>query len=141
MRYIIKKHVDFDSLEYSKELVEAGLSTKVADILSKREFQGIQEQNRELFENLATRDDLEKVRLALKSDMDKLRLELKSDMDKLRLELKSDMDKLRLELKSDMDKLRLELKSDMKSLIIKFGAMMVASTAITIAALSLILHA
>ncbi len=108
MRYIMKKHVDFDSLEYSKELVEAGLPPKVADLLSARKFHDTEEQNRELFENLATRDDLEKVRLALKSDMDKLRL---------------------------------ELKSDMKSLIIKFGAMMVASTAITIAALSLILHA
>ena len=65
----MKKHVDFDSLEFSKELVEAGLSPKVADLLSARQFQGIQEQNRELFENLVTKDDL-------KNDLDKLRLQL-----------------------------------------------------------------
>ncbi len=91
------KHVDFDSLAFSKRLQKVGLEEKVADEFSALQFECIQKQNSTLFEHLATKNDLEK--------------------------------------------LRLEIQSDMKSLIIKFGAMMVASTAITIAALSLILHA
>tara|TARA_B100001996_G_scaffold354089_1_gene315843 strand:- start:42 stop:242 length:201 start_codon:yes stop_codon:yes gene_type:complete len=61
----MKKHIDFDSLEFSKERVAAGLPQKVADLLSASKFHDVEAHNSELFSNLATKDDLRNMELAL----------------------------------------------------------------------------
>jgi hypothetical protein len=97
---------------------------------------------------LATKSDLENLRLATKSDLENLRLATKSDLENLRQATKTDLDNLRLAAKQDFRALKdvmdvrfalvdqkfetLELR-----LVVKLGSLMAAGFGLTIAALRL----
>lgn len=65
---------------------------------------------------LATKSDLEDLRVATKSDLEGLRLATRSDLEALRAATKSDMEELRAATKSDMDELRAATKADLDQL-------------------------
>jgi hypothetical protein len=69
---------------------------------------------------LATRQDVDGVRV----EMSDLRTELRADMADLRTELQQEMSRLRTELRGDMKDLRSELRMDMASLEQRLGARM-----------------
>jgi hypothetical protein len=56
--------------------------------------------------DVATKSDLDQLRVATKSDLDQLRVATKSDLDQLRVATKSDLDQLRVATNSDLDHLR-----------------------------------
>ncbi len=71
---------------------------------------------RDMGATLATKQDLELLRLATKQDIDSLRQATKQDFDSLRQETKQDFDSLRQAMKHDIDSLRQETKQDIESL-------------------------
>jgi hypothetical protein len=65
---------------------------------------------------LATKSDLENLRLATKSDLENLRLTMKSDINTVRLETKAEIDKLGQEI----DHFRKEMEAGFKAVAEKF---------------------
>ena len=51
---------------------------------------------------MATKADLDQVRLATKADLDQVRLATKADLDQLRVATKADLDQLRVATKADI---------------------------------------
>ena len=66
--------------------------------------------------DVATKSDIEALKVATKSDIEALRKEFKSDIEALKAATKSDIESLRVATKSDMETLRKELKNDMEAL-------------------------
>jgi hypothetical protein len=66
--------------------------------------------------DVATKSDLDHLRVAGRADIDLVRAELRSEMGELRGELRSEMGELRGELRSEMGELRGELRSEMGEL-------------------------
>ena len=62
--------------------------------------------------DVATKVDLDHLRVAGRADVDLLRTELRSEMAELRSELRSEMAELRSELRSEMAELRSDLRSE-----------------------------
>ena len=95
---------------------------------------------------LATKPDLENLRLATKSDLENQRLATKSDLDSLRSATRQDLELLRKDLqnqfvlldqKIDGVKTQLELKIDAQEfrMTVKLGSMMVVCFGLVLAAL------
>ena len=115
--------INFDTHKFVKHLTENGFTEQQAEALA-------DEQVNLLNSNLATKSDIadvkrdiEKLRLATKSDIESLRLATKSDIadvkrdiEALRQETKTDIEKLRLATKADIEALRQEIKTDMANL-------------------------
>lgn len=66
--------------------------------------------------DVATKHDLEGLRVAMKRDVGSVRTELKNDMRALRTELKNDIGALGTELKNDIGALRSDTKRDLEIL-------------------------
>ena len=112
----------YDTLAAVRRLTEAGLPEPHAEAV-------VREQVHVIEHNLATKADIEQLRLENKTEfesvlgeIEKLRLETKADTEKLRLETKTEFEsvrgeiaKLRLETKADTEKLRLETKTEFES--------------------------
>ena len=101
--------ISFDTHRFVKNLTEHGFTEEQAETLA-------MEQVALLNSNLATKEDIEKLRLATKADIEKLRLATKADIKELRAATKADIEKLRLATKADIEKLRLETKADIENL-------------------------
>lgn len=71
---------------------------------------------RDMGTTLATKPDLENLRLATKSDIENLRMATKSDIENLRLASKSDIETLRLATKSELENHRLATQQDLELL-------------------------
>ena len=94
----------YDTLAAARRLTEAGMPEPHAEAV-------VREQVHVIEHNLATKADIEQLRLENKTDFESVR----GEIEKLRLETKADTEKLRLETKADTEKLRLETKAEFKS--------------------------
>jgi len=65
--------------------------------------------------DVATKHDLDDLRVATKHDLDDLRVATKRDIDDLRVAAKGDMDLLRSEFKGDLRELKSDLKDELTS--------------------------
>ena len=103
---------------------------------------------RDMLTQLASKSDLENLRLAAKTDVENLRLAVKADFENLRLAVKSDVENQRLAVKSDIDamcvrvdalrrELRLEQEVLRSSMTIRLGSMLVVGLGVLFAALKL----
>ncbi len=127
----------YDTLTYTKKLIELGVPTEKAEA-------GIKLISEMIVDNVATRQDIEIVR----SDMRYLRTDLRAEISQVRSELKSDIAEVHSELKSDIAQVRSDMKLGMVQLEHKltlhlgtmFGAMFALSTTITIGVLSWVLR-
>ena len=85
-----------DTLEDVRELVKSGMPEPQAETV-------VRQRVRLLEGNLATKADIEKLRLETKADIiEKLRLETKAGIEKLRLETKAGIEKLSQETKAEI---------------------------------------
>jgi len=103
---------------------------------------------RDMLTQLASKSDLENLRLAVKADMEHLQLAVKADVVHLQLAVKADVDHLRLSVKSDIDavgsrvdaltrEFRLERELLRSSMTIRLGSMLVVALGLLFAALKL----
>ena len=103
---------------------------------------------RDMLTQLASKSDLENLRVAAKTDVENLRLAVKADVENLRLAVKADIENLRLAVKSDIDamgvrvdalrrELRLEQEVLRSSMTIRLGSMLVVGLSVLFAALKL----
>ena len=81
----------FDTLKYSKRLVEAGFTTTQAEALA-------EEQARLIDERLATKQDLKKLEAATKQDLKKLEAATKRDLKDLETTLKRDITEAKVDI-------------------------------------------
>ncbi|MBF0110290.1 MAG: DUF1640 domain-containing protein [Magnetococcales bacterium] len=107
----------FDSLAYAKKLKAAGVPEAQAEIQAETIVEWMEER-------LATKLELEQVRVDLKRDIKELDVKIES----VRAELKRDIESVRAELKRDIESVRAELKRDIMELeqrmVIKLGSLM-----------------
>ncbi|MEW6545049.1 MAG: coiled-coil domain-containing protein [Nitrospirota bacterium] len=68
------------------------------------------------FADLATKTDLEQLRITTKADLEQLRLATKADLEQLRQATKADLEQLRLATKADIEQLRQATKADIEQL-------------------------
>ena len=103
---------------------------------------------RDMLTQLASKSDLEILRVAGKSDVENLRLVVKADIENLRLAVKADVENLRLAVKADIDAMglrvdalgrefRLEQEVLRSSMTIRLGSMLVVGLSVLFAALKL----
>ena len=68
--------------------------------------------------------------LATKKDIEQLRVDTKKDIEQLRVDTKKDIEQLRADTKKDIEQLRADVKKDIKllenSLTIRLGGIMIA---------------
>ena len=112
-------------------------------------------RERDMLTQLASKSDLENLRVAFKADVaavkvdvENVRLSLKADVENLRVSLKADIENLRLAVKSDIDAMgarvdalrqefRLEQELLRSSMTIRLGSMFVVGLGLLFAALKL----
>jgi len=90
---------------------------------------------------LATKSDIEQLRLATKSDIVLLKSDivlLKSDIEQLRLSTKSDIEQLRVATKADIEKLAEAVKADVAKLEAKISDAQFKSVGVIITAVAII---
>ena len=117
----------FDTLKYSKRLVEAGFTPTQAEVLA-------EEQAGLIDDKLATKRDLKELEVASKHDLKELEVALKHDLKELEGALKHDI----AEVRHDMKKLDVTLRHDIaetKADILKWVAGLLLAQAAVIAAL------
>jgi sensor domain CHASE-containing protein len=68
------------------------------------------------FADLATKADLENLRLATKADLEQFKQATKTDFENLRLATKADLENLRLATKADLEQLKQATKADLENL-------------------------
>ena len=71
---------------------------------------------RDMGTTLATKADMDNLRVATKADLDNLRVATKSDLDHLRVATKADLQSLSQTTKADLETVRLAMKADLESL-------------------------
>jgi hypothetical protein len=101
------------SVDYLYSLYDALISINVPNDKARAVVDAME---RDMGTTLATKTDLENLRVATKADLENLRVATKADLQLLRQELKADTQSLRQEIKSDMQSLHREVKVDMQSL-------------------------
>ena len=94
-----------DTLASANTLMESGFTNEQAQALVTM-----------MTDNLATKEDIEALRLALEGDIGAIRLALEGDIEALRLALGGDIEALRLALEGDIEALRLALEGDIEAL-------------------------
>lgn len=95
--------ISFDTLTYARKLEQAGFTRDQAEVQAFA--------MREIIEDkLATKADLERVRLELQRDIEISRADLDAKVEMAKAELKTDIEKVRAELKTDIEKVRGEVK-------------------------------
>ena len=116
MRQVMPYHI-FNTHEYIKALIKAGMQENLAEILIK----GILESRECDFSKLATKENLEVLKISTKEQIDSLRHEVKANT----AELRTEFAEFRTELKSENAMLRTEFAelkatvSDMQANIFK----------------------
>ena len=99
----------FDTHRFVQNLVASGFTEKQAEALA-------YEQVRLLNNNLATKSDIETLRLATKADIEALQLSTQSGMEALRMATKADIEALQLSTQSGMEALRMATESGIETL-------------------------
>lgn len=101
----------------------------------------VDSMERDMLTQLASKSDLENLRLVGKADIENLRLAVKADVDNLRVAVKGDMENLRVAVKADIENLRVVTKAEMELLrswmTIRLGSMLVVALSLLFAALKL----
>lgn len=92
-----------DTLEIADQLKKAGFTPQQAEA-SARVFMGIASTD------LATKRDVDDLKIAVKRDLDELKIAVKRDLDELKIAAKRDLDDLEIGLLSKMDRQHAELK-------------------------------
>ena len=69
---------------------------------------------REMMDKIATKTDIDNLRVATKADIDNLRVATSADIDNLRVATSADIDNLRVATKADFDHLRVATKADIE---------------------------
>ena len=87
----IMQMVAFDTHAFVKKLTKAGMPEPQAEVLAS-------EQSRLIENELATKQDIEQLRLTTKRDMKELETALKRDIAELRTELKRDISEFKAEI-------------------------------------------
>ena len=95
----------FDTHTFVKHLTRAGMDEQQAEALVEFQVQLIND-------SLATKQDIEALRLATKQDIE----EVKRDIEALRLATEQSIEKLRLTTEQSIEALRLETKKDIAAL-------------------------
>ena len=105
----------FDTHRAAKILTTAGFTNEQVDANI--------EVLMEVTNNLATKDDIESLRLSTKDDVESLRLSTKDDIESLRLSTKDDIESLRLSTKQDTDSLHKDIEHLDQSFDLKLKAL------------------
>ena len=92
---------------------------------------------RGMLTQLASKSDLEILRVAGKSDVENLRLAVKADIENLRLAVKADIDAMGLRVDALGREFRLEQEVLRSSMTIRLGSMLVVGLSVLFAALKL----
>ena len=112
--------IAFDTLAYSKKLINAGFTQQQAEVQTEAIAELINER-------LATKEDIKILELAVKNS----ELALRRDIKEMETGLQRDMKEMETRLQRDMKDLEMRL-------IIRLGAMMAASIAIVAALVKLL---
>jgi hypothetical protein len=100
----------FDTLSASKQLREAGMSEGVAEaVVSVFQHAAAMPD----ISHLATKADLDALRLMTKSDLDARTAAMKADLDALRLMTKSDLEAQSAAMRADLDAQGARMKADL----------------------------
>jgi ribosome recycling factor len=95
----------------------------------------INAMERDMMDKIATKSDVENLRLATKTDVENLRLATKADVENLRLASKADLEHVREILSRDMQAMRADMAYKIEKLesrlVIRLGQMMAASLVLT----------
>ena len=102
-----------DTHAFIKELTEAGMPERQAEVLARSQASLIDEK-------LATKEDLKKLELATKRDLKELEQTTKRNLKELEQTTKRDLKELEQTIKRDMKELELRL-------ILRLGSIMVVS--------------
>ena len=134
----IPRHQAEAQVEIMSNLVDQNFATThdMSELSSNMsgEFKAVRSEMRELATQL--RSEMQELATELRSEMQELKTELRSEMQELKTELRSEMQELKTELRSDMKVLRADLTRDMT---IRLGAMIAASTTLTISVTAIML--
>ena len=130
MNDLMTEAIVFDTHRFVKRLTKNGFSEQQAETLA-------EEQVTLINSNLATKTDIEALRLATKSDFEALRLATKADIEALRQATTADIEALRQATKAgfeasrqattaDIERSKSELIKWMFAAVIALGGLMVA---------------
>ncbi len=92
---------------------------------------------RDMGTTLATKSDLENLRIATKADLDNLRTATKADMENLRTSIKADLQLLRQEFISMISDLRKDIEILSAAMTVRLGSMLMLGLGLLFAALKL----
>ena len=67
-------------------------------------------------EHVATREDMDRLKIATRDDMEKLNVAIRDDMEKLNVAIHDDMEKLNVAIRDDMEKLKTDLERQITEL-------------------------
>lgn len=132
----------FDTLLYTKKLEAIGMTRSEAEV----QVNLIAEM---IVDGVATRQDIEilrgdtaHLRSELTAEISSVRADLTAEINSVRTELTAKINAVHTELKSEISDLRSEIKLDLLSLerklTLRLGAMLIASTTLTIAVLGVL---
>lgn len=107
--------IAFDTHQFVKHLTANGFTEQQAEALAR-------EQVNLLNSNLATKADIEALRLATKADIESV----KADIETLRLATKADIETLRQETRADIESVKADLLKWMFGAMIAQGGLVVA---------------
>ncbi|WP_298030502.1 coiled-coil domain-containing protein [uncultured Desulfovibrio sp.] len=102
----------FDTLAYAKEMEAAGFSREQAEVFAAAQGKILKEAFAAT--ELATKTDVNDVRIALKAEIQDVRSELKAEIQDVRSELKVEIQDVRSELKAEIQDVRSELKAEIQ---------------------------
>lgn len=124
-----------DTLSIAKELQDAGLSKKEAFAIAGSIGRIMQSE-------LASKKDVEVLRIESKEGIEHLRFEFKNDLEHLRFEFKKDMQILKAELQKEIHESKAELQKDIREVssnsLKRVAGFMVGQTALLFTLVKLI---
>ena len=87
----------------------------IRDVATKSDIEKLRIEMKESIEEFrrTAKEDVEKLRAVTKDDIEKLRTELKEDIEKLGISTKENIEKLRIETREDIEKLRSEFRNEL----------------------------
>ena len=113
--------IPFDTHRFVRNLVAGGFTERQAEVLADEQIQLINS-------NLATKADIEALRLSTTSDIEALRLSTTSDIEALRLSTTSDIETLRLSTEAKIESAKFEIVKWLIGAMIAQGTLIVGLT-------------
>jgi DNA anti-recombination protein RmuC len=119
--------IKFDTLEYTKRLVEAGIPPDQAETHAHALLAALSESTVAPSELVLVRSDLiariEMLRTEMTAKIDELRAEMTAKIDELRAEMTAKIDELRAEMTGKIDELRAEMNAKIAEVNAKIEAL------------------